>query len=171
MSPLKLSNSPLDKCRTRPRIGDSSHVVQVAAGETTHLRKLCTQIGGQPIDDLRSPLGSLLIEDGAADIPVKQQKLGVHHPSGPQTRGSDQALQLLHERAVTLRQVWDVVHRLSVRMSTCLTSAQSCTRLSGAGHDQASPHIRNTQSHLVRKSLQPLIFRAHQNTKRARYTA
>ena len=104
----QLSNSLLDNCGIRPRLGKPPHIHQVGPRESLHIRKCGTQILRQPLYDLRTPaLFGLPREDVAADLPGEQHQFAVDRQRGalPGTKKmlwSDQAnnlnLLLLHLR-------------------------------------------------------------------------
>lgn len=69
VAPGYLSNSLLDDCLVRPRLGESPHVHEVGAREALHGQEGATQVLSQPFDHLGAPAFPVLPrQDVAADL-------------------------------------------------------------------------------------------------------
>lgn len=78
-----LSNSLLDKCLFRPRLGERAHVHEVRPGEAAQVREHLAQVMGQALDHLAAPpLLGLAVEDVPVDLPVEPGQFGVHRQRG-----------------------------------------------------------------------------------------
>src|SRR5665647_1706965 len=83
MAPGKLSHSLWDNCAFGPGGSHLTHVVDVAARQSAHVRVSRPQVIREPVDDPGTPaLGALPVQDGLADCPVQLDDLGVDHPRG-----------------------------------------------------------------------------------------
>ena len=71
--PGDLCKRPLHNSLAGPRLGESPHIFKVARREAGHLREAMAKVGGQPVDDLRSPSCLILpLRDLATDLPIEK---------------------------------------------------------------------------------------------------
>ena len=95
MAPGQLSHNLWDSCALGPGGSHLSHVVDVAARQSPHIRVRRAQVIRQPVDNPGTPaLGVLPVQDGLADGPVELDELGVDHPRSGPLRRPDLGLQL-----------------------------------------------------------------------------
>ena len=104
MAPGKLSHKLWDNFSGWPRLGECSHVEQVAARETGHLRELGSQVVREPVDDLGAPpFGRLAVEDHPAEVPVETDEFAVDGEDGAGPGGLDRRLRVGEHGGVVVR--------------------------------------------------------------------
>lgn len=87
VTPWNFSNKLLDDLWVRPGLGKGSHIKQVRARESPHLRKFRLQVRRRSLDHLRTPALLLLpLQDVPADLPMQEDEFAVYRERRPDLR-------------------------------------------------------------------------------------
>ena len=90
VEPRDLCSSLLHKCRIRPCLGKSPHILQVAWRKTFHFGECVPEVACQPVNDPGSPaLLCLAYENISADLPIQQYQLTMYREDRPCLRLTD----------------------------------------------------------------------------------
>ena len=123
-----MSSNLLHKCGRWPRLGQATHVVQVAPREPTAVREGKREVDGELVDDLGTPArGVLPVQDGLADGPVQLDERGVDRSRSGPLRGPNLDLQLGQQMWVVVgqRQLSEVFTAILMPLSSDRAAAGS----------------------------------------------
>ncbi len=95
MKPRQLGSSLLPKLSIRAMLGEESHVLEITAGKTTHIREGVLQVARQPINHFCAPpLCVLPLQNIVANARIKSHQFSIDGKRCPLLRLCDVTLEL-----------------------------------------------------------------------------